>query len=163
MFFFRSRILEELRWNILGQTKATMVYIKAIHCKNGLQNLLAEVLFFSFALQASTQALDTSLNNATQRSILIMIGEVVAECFQRHHFIDQCGVSIVSLASEVGGCLGNAIEIGRDAIDSIPLATSMSKSCIDLATILFGVDGHTFMTGERRHGELPFHLWLFLE
>src|SRR5260370_36312217 len=81
VFFFRSSTLEEFRWNILGQTKSTMVYIKAIHCKNCLQNLLAEGLTFSFALQANTQALDTLLNNATQRPILIMIGEVVAECF----------------------------------------------------------------------------------
>ena len=109
--------------------------------------LLAEGFIFSFPLQASTQALDTILNDATQRSVLIMIGEVVAECFSRHHFIDQCCVSIVSLASEVGSCLGNAIEIGRDTIDGIPLATGMSKSFIDLEAILVGVDGYTFMTG----------------
>jgi hypothetical protein len=58
-----------------------MVDIKAIHGKNGLQNLFAEGLIFSFALQASVQALDTILNDSPQRSILIMIGEVVAECF----------------------------------------------------------------------------------
>src|SRR5258708_4412608 len=147
VFFFRSSTLEEFRWNILGQTKATMVYIKAIHCKNGLQNLFAEGLIFSFALQASTQALDTILNNATQRPILIMIGEVVAKCLHGYHCIDSCGVGIVSLASEAGGCLGNAVEIGRDTIDGIPFATGMSKSFIDLAAILFGVDGHTFMVG----------------
>ena len=32
-----------------------MVHIKAIHCKNGLQNLLAENLIFSFTFQASVQ------------------------------------------------------------------------------------------------------------
>src|SRR2546426_3240247 len=147
VLFFRSRTLEEFRWNIPGQTKSTMVDIKAIHCKNGLQNLLAKGLIFSFALQASAQALDTILNNATQRPILIVIGEVMAECSHRHHFVDRCGVGIVPLASEASGGLGNAVEIGRDTIDGIPLVTGMSKSLIDLAAILFRVDGHTFMTG----------------
>src|SRR5260370_13658989 len=140
-------MLDEFRWNILGQTESTMVYIKAIHCKNGLQNLLAESLIFSFALQASAQTLDTILNNATQCSILIMIGEVMAECTRRHHFVDRCGVGIVPLSSEASRSLGNAVEIGRDTIDGIPLATVMSKSCIDLSVILFGVDWHTLMTG----------------
>src|SRR5271167_915383 len=99
-FFFRSRTLEEFRWNIFGQTKSAMVDIKAIHCKNGLQNLLADDLIFSFVLQASTQALDAILNDATQRSILIMIGEVMAECLHGYHCIDSCGVGIVPLASE---------------------------------------------------------------
>src|SRR6266436_2498401 len=120
VFFFRSRILEEFRWNILGQTKSAMVYIKAIHCKNGLQNLFAEDLIFSFALQASAQALDTLLNDATKRSILIMIGEVMAECSHRHHFVDCCGVGIVPLPSETSGSSSNLIEIGRDTIDGIP-------------------------------------------
>src|SRR5207248_4203662 len=114
VLFFRSTTLEEFRWNILGQTKSTMAYIKAIHCKNGLQNLLAESLIFSFALQASTQALDTILNNATQHSILIMIGKVMAERAHRHHFVDCCSVGIVSLSSEAGGSSGNLIEIMRD-------------------------------------------------
>ena len=34
-----------------------------IACKNGLQNLLAEGLITSFALQTSAQALDTILND----------------------------------------------------------------------------------------------------
>src|SRR6266487_4499235 len=147
VLFFRSRTLEEFRRNILGQAKATMVYIKAIHCKNGLQNLLAEGLIFSFTLQASAQALDTLLNDATQRPILIMIGEVMAECLYGYNCIDSCGVRIVLLVSEAGGSLGNAIEIGRDPIDGIPLATGISKSLIDLIAILFHVDGYTFMAG----------------
>src|SRR5215831_2821856 len=77
MFFFRSRTLEHFRWNILDETTSTLVDIKAIHGKNGLQNLLAEGLIFSFACQARTQALDTILHNATQRPILIMIREVM--------------------------------------------------------------------------------------
>src|SRR5258708_25317979 len=96
---------------MFGQTKAAMVYSKAIHCQNGLDNRLAEVLSFSFALKASAQALDTILYDATQRSILIMIGEVMAECSQRHHFVDRCGVGIVPLSSEAGGGSGNLIEI----------------------------------------------------
>src|SRR5712692_10600421 len=146
-FFFRSGVLDEFRWNIFGHTKSTLVYIKAVNGKNSLQNLFAEDLIFSFALQASAQALDTILNDATQRSILIMIGEVMAECSHRHHRIDRCGVGIVPLASEASGSSGNLIEIMRDTVDGIPLASSMSKSCIDLAAILVGVDRHTFMTG----------------
>jgi hypothetical protein len=105
---------------------------------------LAESPIFSFARQARVQTLATSLNDATQRSILIRIGEVMAKCAHRHYFVDQCGVGVVPLLS---GSLGNAVEIGRDTRVGIPLATGMSKSCIDLATILFGVDGHTCMTG----------------
>ena len=55
----------EFQWNILGETTSTLVYIKVIHGKNGLQNLLAEGLIFSFARQASTQTLNTILHNAT--------------------------------------------------------------------------------------------------
>src|SRR5260370_33920930 len=76
VLFLRSRTLEEFRWNIPGQTKSTMVDIKAIYCKNGLQNPLAEDRIFSFALQASAQSLDTSLNNATPRPTLILLREV---------------------------------------------------------------------------------------
>src|SRR6266571_8469285 len=117
VLFFRSRTLEEFRRNIPGQAKSTMVDIKAIHCKNGLQNLLAQGLIFSFAIQASAQTLDTLLNDATQRSILIMIGEVMAQCSHRHYFVDRCGIGIVPLASEASGGLGNIVEIRRDPID----------------------------------------------
>src|SRR6266568_9477750 len=162
VLFFRSRVMEEFRWNIPGQTKSTLVYIKAVNCKNGLQNLLAEDLIFSFALQTGAQSLDTILHHATQCSVFIMIGKVMAKCFHRHHFIDRCSVGIVPLARKVSGSSGNSVEIMRDTIDGIPLPPGMPKSCIDLAAILVGIDGHTFITRERWHGELPCHLRLFL-
>src|SRR5437660_12617882 len=77
VLFFRSSMLEEFRRNIPGQTKSAMVYIKAVHCKNALQNLFAEGLIFSFALQSGAQALDTILYDATQCSISVMIGKIL--------------------------------------------------------------------------------------
>jgi len=46
---------------------------------------------------------DTILNDATQRSILIMIGEVMAQCSHRHHLVDRCGVGRVPLSREAKG------------------------------------------------------------
>ena len=50
--------------------------MSGIACKNGLQNLLAEGLIASFALQASAQILDTILNDATQRSKMVSMSSI---------------------------------------------------------------------------------------
>ena len=71
----------------------------------------------------------------------------MAQCSQCHHFVDYCSVGIVPLLSEAGGSSSNLIEIMRDTIDGIPLVAGMLKSFIDLITILFHVDGYTFMAG----------------